>query len=986
MKKSLFLLLITFFSLSTVLFFSSQYHPYAEAENNIPKNTPNNLLNNEGESNYSSFLNTYESAWANIDVLKYSIPDILSDTSLLKEPLLSYETSVLELENKQSADLILDIPTAGLYNIYIDYYFASFQTGDSEGFLLINDEYQYYEARQIAFRGNWKPTTNEFKKDRYQNEIVPSSKKTDKWYRYSDGYGMIYDGSRLHQGTLACYFKKGLNKITLGLNTGKMQFGKITLTGKKQLLNYQEYLASIPKDTPKFDQLITFEPEYISLKNDVAIRIASERDPSAAPNYHTTKRLLNVVAHDAWNKGGQAITWEIEVPKTGLYNIGFKYIQYGMLDMPTFRSILVNGEMPFKELLNYPFMYTKRWKNEVLHNDEEEFYFYLTEGKNTLTLVCSLEPYRFIIEEIARITKEMQNLSLEIKRLTGGKADQYRDWVITKYLPNIESDLITWSDEIQNIIEYGNTFSDKKNGSSEFSLLKMATKKLKKLAEEPNQLPNRLTQFTDGEASVAEYLGNTMLKFYQNPLGLEKIYLLGQGAKLPRPRANIFVRIWEGIKRFFLSFFNEEYAVTKVEDDEIEVWVRRSRQYIEIMQKMVDDAGLKVKFSIMPDENKLVLANASNDLPDVAMGISNWIPYDLAIRGMTVDLRAFDGFDEMVSTMTKGAIIPYVYDKGVYGIPETQDFWVLFYRKDLITDQGIKVPSTWDDVVGILPQLQRLGLNFYEPLSSFTGLKPFVATLPFLYQFGENLYAEDGMSTTLDSEANITALKFMTNLFIIYNIPQEVTNFYNSFRYGTLPIGIANSATYLQLLVAAPEIQGNWDLALHPGVETDNGEILRYAPAGSQGITMFKQSKKQQQAFEFVKWWMSTEVQTEFIVALQSMYGEEYMWFSANNEAFRNLPIKQAHKEVIEAQWEWAVEASRIPAAYMVERSISDAFSKIVFNGANPRIALSDAVIEANREIARKMEEFGYMKNGKKVKDYLVPTIYNIDEWLKQKE
>jgi hypothetical protein len=70
----------------------------------------------------------------------------------------------------------------------------------------------------------------------------------------------------------------------------------------------------------------------------------------------------------------------------------------------------------------------------------------------------------------------------------------------------------------------------------------------------------------------------------------------------------------------------------------------------------------------------------------------------------------------------------------------------------------------------------------------------------------------------------------------------------------------------------------------------------------------------------------------------------------------------------------------------MVERSISDAFSKIVFNGANPRIALSDAVIEANREIARKMEEFGYMKNGKKIKDYLVPTIYNIDEWLKQKE
>jgi ABC-type glycerol-3-phosphate transport system substrate-binding protein len=318
----------------------------------------------------------------------------------------------------------------------------------------------------------------------------------------------------------------------------------------------------------------------------------------------------------------------------------------------------------------------------------------------------------------------------------------------------------------------------------------------------------------------------------------------------------------------------------------------------------------------------------------------------------------------------------------MYGIPETQDFWVLFYRSDITDKLGIAIPNTWDDVVGILPQLQRLGLNFYEPLSSYTGLKPFVATLPFLYQFGGSLYSEDGMTTTLSSEANIKALKFMTDLFTIYNVPQEVTNFYNYFRYGTLPIGIANSATYLQLLVAAPEIKGNWDLALHPGYEDASGNVYHYATTGSQGITMFNHSKKQQQAFDFIKWWMSTDVQKEFILNLQSMYGEEYMWFTANNEAFDALPIPTSHKELIKEQWSWAMEASRIPAAYMVERSISDAFSKIVFNGENTRIALDDAVIDANREIARKMEEFGYMKNGVKIKDYIVPTIYNIDQWL----
>lgn len=113
------------------------------------------------------------------------------------------------------------------------------------------------------------------------------------------------------------------------------------------------------------------------------------------------------------------------------------------------------------------------------------------------------------------------------------------------------------------------------------------------------------------------------------------------------------------------------------------------------------------------------------------------------------------------------------------------------------------------------------------------------------------------------------------------------------------------------------------------------------------------------------------------------MYGEEYLWFTANNEAFMSLPISTEHKELILQQWEYSIEVSRIPAAYVIEQSISDAFSQVVFNGENVRVALDKAVITSNREIARKMEEFGYMKDGKKVKDYLVPTIYNIKDWLK---
>ena len=78
------------------------------------------------------------------------------------------------------------------------------------------------------------------------------------------------------------------------------------------------------------------------------------------------------------------------------------------------------------------------------------------------------------------------------------------------------------------------------------------------------------------------------------------------------------------------------------------------------------------------------------------------------------------------------------------------------------------------------------------------------------------------------------------------------------------------------------------------------------------------------------------------------------------------------------------MEASRIPGYYMVERELSNAWNRIVFNDANPRITLDNAVRIANREIIYRMEEFGYVEQGQVVRPYKVPTIRNIHDWLKE--
>ena len=64
----------------------------------------------------------------------------------------------------------------------------------------------------------------------------------------------------------------------------------------------------------------------------------------------------------------------------------------------------------------------------------------------------------------------------------------------------------------------------------------------------------------------------------------------------------------------------------------------------------------------------------------------------------------------------------------------------------------------------------------------------------------------------------------------------------------------------------------------------------------------------------------------------------------------------------------------------MLERELSNAFVKAAIDGEDIRSTLDGAVKRINRETERKLEEFGFMKDGKVVKEYVVTTIERVRE------
>lgn len=872
------------------------------------------------------------------------------------------------------------IPEDGLYTISFDMAATESFISGPEGQLLIDGEYPILDARRIVFPLYYQNTADEFPKDRYGNDALIRQERMYRWTRVP-----MRDANFSLKHPLPIELSQGEHAFEFSLTQEAMLLGSIYIESYAEYPAYEQYLQKyqVP-DSTGFS--LEIEAEFPAYKNDTSIRPINFRSLEVTP-YDTYKLLLNTLGGESWQQSGSTVYYAFTVPQDGLYEISLRWIQNLKNNLTVFRRITIDDQVPFAELNEVAFSYSNQWSNMTLGADKP-YKIYLTQGTHTLGIAATNSPYNSAIEKIKKVLIDINDLSLEIQKLTGNQVDPFKEWVISDYIPDIKERLTAIADDLQTdmdvLLEINRT-----GGSQEILMYQMAIDNIRFLAQEPDKIPVRMNRFSTGSGSAAQLLGNILPSLQSQPLTLDKIFVHSPDRQPEAVEVPLTTSLADGIKRFVNSFKPDPYLSIGAQEGEVEVWVNRPRQYVDLMQLITDqtftqETGIVVKFSIMPNESKLVLAKAAGIEPDVALGVSTNIPYELAIRNALKDLRSLEGFDSFIDIYSPGALLHYIINDSVYAIPETQDFWVTFYRKDILDSLGIPVPDTWNEVIEILPELQRYGMNFNTPLSSGAGIKGYLVTAPYFFNYGAKLYSEDGFSTGLESEEAIAATKFMAESFTIYGMPLTTSSFYDSFRYGSLPIGVSNFTDYLKLITAAPEIDGLWEMSLYPATTLADGRELRYATGSAQACIMFANTNLPEEAWEFMKWWMSTETQIDFQQQLVLNYGLEYLWNSANVEAFGYTPIPDDHKQVILEQWEWLQEPVKLPGSYMQEREISNVWNKIVFDGENPRIAIDNAIIIINREITRKMEEFGFLRDGVKVKEFKVPSIELIESWIEE--
>ena len=183
-------------------------------------------------------------------------------------------------------------------------------------------------------------------------------------------------------------------------------------------------------------------------------------------------------------------------------------------------------------------------------------------------------------------------------------------------------------------------------------------------------------------------------------------------------------------------------------------------------------------------------------------------------------------------------------------------------------------------------------------------------------------------------------------------------DFYNRFRIGSAPLGVASYTLYTQLKAAAPEIEGRWSVYTIPGTLKEDGTV-DYSSAGSgTGCSITKLSEKPEKAWEFLKWWTSAEVQTRYSDNLESVLGYLGRVATANVESLNSMVWDEETKAVLSKQLEKVVQIPEIPGGYYTARGIDQAFWSVVEQNEVPTDALLKWGEIVNGEILRKRQEY----------------------------
>lgn len=270
---------------------------------------------------------------------------------------------------------------------------------------------------------------------------------------------------------------------------------------------------------------------------------------------------------------------------------------------------------------------------------------------------------------------------------------------------------------------------------------------------------------------------------------------------------------------------------------------------------------------------KILSATQAGNPPDVGGGDSG-IPFNLAAQDQALDIS--DLFAEWEADGTFDDMTPWAYEKWNFrgenpGITWQHDSRGIYYRKDLLEEAGLDVPTTWEEWRAAMEAL-------HNPAEGVMGLAvpgrqgtydtdQFYMTLVF--QAGGGLADEEG-NPTFNTPEHLAALEFERDIVANFAAPGTpswtFTEVMRSFEQERAAFAFGGGWFIEDIRVNAPDLFDR--VGLLPPLIGPGGPDRQFIVSFANPWMIYKQTDHPEEAKTFLKWMMLPE-------NLEKMYAAE---------------------------------------------------------------------------------------------------------------
>ena len=874
-----------------------------------------------------------------------------------------------EKEGKAGAELsseckeityAFDVPSDALYNLRLTYYDLLKEDLSLRAGFYFDGRSPYTELENVPFSKIWENGDKTVKTDEFGNEIRPTQVEKQhfntEWAESETG---------MYEKPYAVYLSAGKHTLTVRRVLGSMLISEISLEAFKAPPSYEEYIKNYSSFTDEGDTLITLEAEdAYEVSDSTLAATVNSTDAGMSPASSTT-RVVNGIGQQSWVSNGQWVSYKVpEDAAPGLYRISFRAKQTGSVGITSYRSLSINGEIPFAQAGCIGFDYDSKWQIKRLGDDDKDYCVYLEPG-DILKLEATTGEMAQSLNKIYTAMDRLNEIYQSIIILTGTSPDENRDYNIKQKIPTLLDDMAAAKEQIDSIADDIAKIMGENNTKVYF--FRRFSALLDKLIKNHRKIVPQLDTFKEYIDSFAAQTYD----FNSMPLELDRIFLYNSGAELPKADAGFFKSLKFELERFAYTFAKQYNAdsFTASRKKGITVWCSLGRDQAQAVKSIIENdfipnSGINVNFKMTAVTlSEAILAGRE---PDVSLTVTQDVPVDLALRGQVLDLTDYlkTLSDEYMEQFNESAWIPFRYRGGTYAIPILQDYYMMFYRKDILAKLGIPLPNTWDEFYDVVRELQksnfRVGIREADSASAGVSTAIFVYDM-FLYQNGGRYFNDDLTETRFESAEGKAAFKSLVELYRDYKLNTDF-NPITRFRSGEMPIILTGYSFYQTVASTAQEISGRWGMACIPGTLKADGTVDRTETGNVSGAVILKGAERRglaDEAFKFLTWWADSDVQYRYITAMEAIQGVAGRLTTANKKTFDRLSWTDSEADVLKAQRAWVTSINQVPGSYIINRSITNALRTSYESTAiDPLRQLSIQNMIINEELTRKRAEF----------------------------